>query len=119
MLDIHSTENLKCKHKLIGGGKISPSHSDLYTRNTRLYVLMKSVCRAAVFMLLLVLPVACQQACLIPDDEAEENSRGKDELTEEPKDSTEVDIDVTGNGWGAPIDVNFGFGAAQQEGGNG
>ena len=117
MLDIHSTENLKCKYKLIGGGKISPSHSDLYTRNTRLYVLMKSVCRAAIFMLLLVLPVACQQACLIPDDEAEENSRGKDELTEEPKDSTEVDIDVTGNGWGAPIDVNFGFGASGQEGG--
>ena len=70
-------------------------------------------------MSLLVLPVACQQAYLIPDDEVEENTRGKDGLTEEPKDSTEVDIDVTGNGWGAPIDVNFGFGAAQQEGGNG
>lgn len=108
----HSVDKYKCKHKFVGG-KISSS----LTGELRLHMLLKSVCRAAIFMSLLVLPVACQQACLIPDDEVEENTRGKDGLTEETKDSTDVDVDVIGNGWGAPTNVNFSFGANEQEGG--
>lgn len=69
-------------------------------------------------MCLLLLSVACQQACLIPDDEAEENSRGKDELTEEPKDSTTITPDFSIDGWDDAINADFSFGAAQQKGGN-
>ena len=96
----------------MGGGRISPS----LTGDLRLYTLLKSVCRAAIFMCLFMLPVACQQACLIPDEEAEVSSRGKD-MTEEPKDSTEVKPEVDVNGWEGTIDANFEFGGTPQEGG--
>ena len=80
-------------------------------------MLMKTACRAAIFMLLLVLPVACQQACLIPDEEAEKNSRGKDEWTEERKDSTEVKPEIDIEGWDEAINADFTFGASEKEGG--
>lgn len=106
-------ENYKCKHNLTGGGKISFSLSSYM----RLHALIKSVCRAAVFMFLLVLPVACQHAHLIPEDEAETNSRGKNEPTEEPADSTIVTPSFDVNGWQGSVDAEFSFGANEQEGG--
>ena len=106
-------ENYKCKHNLIGGGKISFSLSSYM----RLHALIKSVCRAAVFMCLLVLSVACQQAYLIPEEEAEEYSRGKNEPTEESTDSTTVIPNFDVNGWQGSVDAEFSFGANEQEGG--
>ena len=97
----------------MGGGNLRLS----FTGDWRLHMLFKSVYRAAIFMCLLMLPVACQQAYLIPDDEAEENSRGKDELTEERKDSTEVTPEFDINGWDEAINADFTFGAQEQEGG--
>ena len=44
----------------------------------RLYALLKPVCGAAVFMLLLALSVACQQATLIPSEP--EDTRSTEEV---------------------------------------
>lgn len=83
----------------------------------RLHALIKSVCRAAVFMCLLVLSVACQQAYLIPDEKAEEYSRGKNEPTEESTDSTTVIPNFDVNEWDDDINVEFDFGGEEQKGG--
>lgn len=61
-----------------------------------------------------VLPFACQQAYLIPDeDEAEESTRGTDE--EAPADSTTVTPEFDINGWEGAIDADFTFGGEEQE----
>ena len=70
--------------------------------------------KVAFVVSILFLTGACQQATLIPDEEAEkiENARNTDE--EAPKDSTNVDVNVTGNGWDEPINVGFEFGGEQK-----
>ena len=69
--------------------------------------------RAAFIVSICFLLSACQQAYLIPDDE-DSSTRVETDTTEVAKDSTEVDIHVTGNGWGEPINVGFGFGGEQK-----
>ena len=60
---------------------------------------------------------ACRQATLISSDENTENTRGTEATTEEPKDSTQVNIDFDTKGWEGAIDAGFEFGGAPQEGG--
>ena len=84
----------------------------------RLCTLLKPVCGAAIFMWLLMFPVACQQATLIPDEEMEANEDGRGQNGEAPTDSTTVTPDLDVNGWEGAIDVEFDFGGTPQEGGN-
>lgn len=56
---------------------------------------------------------ACQKATLIPDEEAQETTRGTDE--EAPQDSTIVKPEFDIEGWGEGIDANFTFGGEQSE----
>lgn len=65
--------------------------------------------RAAFIVSICFLLSACQQAYLIPDDE-DFSTRVETDTTEVAKDSTDVDVNVTGNGWGEPINVGFEFG---------
>lgn len=80
----------------------------------RLYALLKPVCGAAVFMLLLALSVACQQATLIPSDP--EDTRSTEEVE---SDSVNVEVDLEAEGWEGSIDVGFTFAEESEEGGNG
>ena len=68
--------------------------------------------RAAFIVSICFLLGACQQAYLIPDDE-DSFTRVETDTTEVAKDSTDVDVNVTGNGWGEPINVGFEFGGEQ------
>ena len=68
--------------------------------------------RAAFVGSILFLSSSCHQAYLIPDDE-DSSTRVETDTTEVAKDSTDVDVNVTGNGWGEPINVGFGFGGEQ------
>ena len=56
---------------------------------------------------------ACQEAYLIPDEEAEEPTRGTDEQA--PKDSIIVTPEFGIDGWGEGIDADFTFGGKQSE----
>lgn len=69
--------------------------------------------RAAFIVSICFLLSACQQAYLIPDDE-DSSTRVETDTTEVAKDSTDVDVNVTGNGWGEPINVGFEFGGEQE-----
>lgn len=60
---------------------------------------------------------ACRQATLISSDENTENTRGTEATTEEPKDSTHVNIDFDTKGWEGAIDANFEFSNNEQKGG--
>lgn len=57
---------------------------------------------------------ACQEAYLIPDEEAEEPTRGTDEQA--PKDSIIVTPEFDIDGWGEGIDANFTFGGKEEGG---
>ena len=74
--------------------------------------------KVAFVISILFLLGACQQATLIPDEEAEKYTEdGRGENGEAPKDSTNVDVNVTGNGWDEPINVGFEFGGEEKKGG--
>ena len=81
---------------------------------------MHFVSKVAFVVSILFLTGACQQARLIPDDEAQtlENTRGTEATTEESNDSTNVDIDIDTNDWEGTIDAEFEFGGEEQEGEN-
>ena len=72
--------------------------------------------RVAFVVSILFLTGACQQAYLIPEEEAQgsENTRNTENPTEEPKDSTDVNVDFDANGWEGAIDVEFEFGGEEQ-----
>ena len=72
-----------------------------------------AVQRAAFVVSILFLSSSCHQAYLIPDDE-DSSTRVETDTTEVAKDSTDVDVNVTGNGWGEPINVGFEFGGEQK-----
>ena len=80
----------------------------------------RAVQRVAFVVSIIFLTGACQQARLIPDDEAQtmENTRGTEAATEESNDSTNVDIDIDTNDWEGSIDAEFEFGGEEQEGEN-
>ena len=110
-------KDFKCKHILIGGGKLNSSISDIYIYLRRLFTLYSAVCRAVFFVCLLVLSTGCQKTTLIPSEE-EGSSRGKDNTTEETTDSTTVKPELDINGWDEAINADFSFGGTPQEGGN-
>ena len=56
---------------------------------------------------------ACQEAYPIPDEEAEEPTRGTDEQA--PKDSIIVTPEFDIDGWGEGINADFTFGGKQSE----
>ena len=114
MLDKHSDENRKCKHNLIGGGKVNLSYSTICMR---LCTLLKPVCGAAIFMGLFLFSVGCQQATLIPDEEVEAKEGTRGEEGEAPSDSTTVKPEFDVNNWGEGINADFEFGGTPQEGG--
>ena len=80
----------------------------------------RAVQRVAFVVSIIFLTGACQQARLIPDDEAQtmENTRGTEAATEETNDSTNVDIDIDTNDWEGTIDAEFEFGGEEQKGEN-
>ena len=100
-----------------GGVKFNLSYSSCnityFFSNTCKRLFALPVQRAAFIVSICFLLSSCQQAYLIPDDE-ESSTRVETDTTEVAKDSTEVDIHVTGNGWGEPINVGFGFGGEQK-----
>ena len=98
-------ENVICKHKFIGGGKIKLSQQAIYARVKRLYALFNSVCRAAFFMLLLVFFVACQKATLVSSDTNEGTTRAASEVS----DSVEVSVNCEAKGWEKSDTVTFEF----------
>ena len=110
-------KDFKCKHNLIGGGKLNLSISDYYINLRRLFTLHNAVCRAVFFVCFLVLSVACQKATLVPSEQ-EGSSRGKDNTTKETTDSTTVKPELDINGWDEAINADFTFSGVQQEGGN-
>lgn len=75
-------------------------------------LLIRSLSKVAFVVSICILLGACQKAELIPDDE-DKATRVVTDTTEVAKDSTNVDVNVTGNGWGEPINVGFGFGGEQ------
>ena len=68
-----------------------------------------AVLRVAFVVSLCLLLGACQKATLIPS-EGDESSRGSEENTEAPKDTTNVDVNFDAEGWEGSTDVGFEFG---------
>ena len=65
--------------------------------------------RVAFVVSLCLLLGACQKATLIPS-EGDESSRGSEENTEAPKDTTNVDVNFDAEDWEGAIDADFTFG---------
>lgn len=109
------------KYLQLGGVKFYQSNSSSDKLNLSTYTcgrLFAHIVQKVAFIVTMAFVLsACRQATLISSDENTENTRGTEATTEEPKDSTQVNIDFDTKGWEGAIDAGFEIGGTPQEGG--